>query len=531
MRVKIKSISSKIILLYLFLAITNMSIFSILMVENQIGLIAENTKHNAEKHTANIIRKIQALSNDYKTASLSQSKVIDKIAQILKVKNNKEKIKKKSFIEKIKERFVVNTKSIKFDSFVIFKETSKSILYKSHNHIKVTDRDIQYAVKSMANVEFGGQLYYSTIDEDSYKIYFYIPMKVYKLDGSILLLAAQMQNFDTEMSKMMWNIIFTVSLIAILHILFALALFKIIIKPIKSLHETSIDISKGDLSVRSKISQKDEIGELAFSFNRMANSIQEKVDSLQDFNDMMQNELKMAGDVQQMIFPHIIENKDYNYSIFFKAFTEVSGDYYDIFNLGNDKYGFLLVDASGHGVPAALITMVAKEQFRLHAPKILNPAELFKKVNYEISTILHTHDTSGYYFSAFYFILDENKCVSYCSAGHPEPILMRSNKKETSYLTTNGFLVGISEDMNHLYETKMIQLESGDKIIMYTDGVSESMNEEDRQFSKSGIVEATEKVSTGSSSDILDSIVKEFSNFTDINDLNDDTTCIVVEVK
>jgi len=501
------------------------------MVENQIGLIAENTKHNAEKYTANVIKRIQDLSNDFKTAGLSQRKVIDKISQILNIKKKKEKNKKKTFNQKIKERFVVNTKKIKFDSFVIFKDTSKNILYKSHDHIKITDRDLQYAVKSMANVEFGGQLYYSTIDEDSYKIYFYIPMKVYKLDGSVLLLIAQMQNFDTEMSKLVWNIIFTVSIIALFHILFALILFRVIIKPIKSLHETSIDISKGDLSVRSKITQRDEIGELAISFNKMANSIQEKVDRLQNYNDVMQNELKMAGDVQKMIFPHIIENKDYTYSIFFKAFAEVSGDYYDIFDLSNNKYGFLLVDASGHGVPAALITMVAKEQFRLHAPKILDPAELFKKVNHEISTILHIHDTFGYYFSAFYFILDKNKGISYCSAGHPEPILIRSNKNKLSYLTTSGFLVGISEDMNHLYETKMTQLESGDKIIMYTDGVSESMNKEEKQFGTRGIVQATQRIFSKSSSDILNSIVTEFSSFTDINNLNDDTTCIVVEVK
>jgi sigma-B regulation protein RsbU (phosphoserine phosphatase) len=112
----------------------------------------------------------------------------------------------------------------------------------------------------------------------------------------------------------------------------------------------------------------------------MADSIQEKITTLQRYNDRMEFELSMSGEVQQIIFPHIEQNNYFDYAVFHKAFGKVSGDYYDVFKLDKSKYGFLIVDVSGHGVPAALITMIAKEKFRTLAPHYCDPAELFKYV-------------------------------------------------------------------------------------------------------------------------------------------------------
>ncbi|MCP4136642.1 MAG: SpoIIE family protein phosphatase [bacterium] len=515
MRIQIKSISTKIGLLYVFLAIVNISIFTILIYENQVDLIRENTQYQITEYTASLLGSLNELSEKMASQKKSRKAVLAAIDAEFK-----QKMKHNRMIKRV----------------MIFTEQGKK-LYASDPELKVSDKDINHGIMAPSGVEFAGSKYYSIVDKDLYLISFYIPLEIYRLKGTILTLQMSMENFDEKMSTVYRIITVVIGFITVFHLLFGFFLFRLIIRPIKSLSTSSMKISEGDLTVRTDIGHDDEIGRLGTAFNGMAASIQEKIEMLEEYNtrlkqynEKMDTELSIAGDVQRsIVFPRVEETDSYKYSLFFEAFARVSGDYYDIFDLGDSRHGFLLVDASGHGVPAALLTMIVKEQFRVHAPVIDDPAELFKKVNSEITAILK--NALGFYFSAFYLILDDKKRITFCNAGHVVPYIIRKKKKGIRLLNTNGFLVGISPDMGHMYETRSTELETGDKIILYTDGITEHSNKSGEEFGNDRLLGTMKKNFNNSGDQILKAIIDDMNDFSSMENLKDDTTLIIIDIK
>ncbi|MDY6935476.1 MAG: SpoIIE family protein phosphatase [Spirochaetota bacterium] len=508
MNIKVKSISLKVGLLYIFLAIVNMSFFSIMIYENQIDLITENTKYNVKELTSMLISSLQKFSDEMKSNRL------------FNVKNKDEVI-----------REVTNIISKNVHDYVLFTEDGRT-LFKSNSDFSVTKSDVLNGIRAVTNMDFTGKQFYSKIDEESNEISFYIPFKVYLLEESILFLKFKMKDIGERLSDLYRLILVIIITIAVFHIIFAVILFRLFVKPIQSLHEKSIEISEGNLSARADIKQDDEIGQLGGAFNSMADSIQEKITTLQKQNEMIEFELNIAGEVQQVIFPKLESTERFDYALYHNAFGKVSGDYYDVIPLRNSQLGFLIVDVSGHGVPAALITMIIKEIFRSQAPYYKTPSQLLQQVNSEITDLMEMQDSHmGIYFSAFYLIIDENNMLSYCNAGHLHSLLIRKNQKKVVTLNTDGFLLGISKDMNQIYETKMTRIESGDKIVMYTDGIVEAFNLDKEQFGVNRILESIRKSYVLSGNHIVKNIVEDLSKFTNIEELKDDATIFLIEVK
>ncbi len=507
MKIKAKSISVKVGLLYIFLAILNMSFFSIIIYENQIDLITENTKYHVKELTGTLVGSLEKFSKEMGSK------------KIFRTKNKKEIIKE-----------VADIISKRIDDFILFTEEGKAI-YKSNQDIQITKSDIANGLRAITSMDFTGKQYYSSIDEESYNISFYIPFKVHSLDESILFLKVNMDEISRRLEQLYKLIILIIVIIAVFHVFFAVVLFRFFVKPIQSLHEKSLEISQGNLSARADIAREDEIGSLGNAFNSMADSIQEKIDTLQKQNDTMEFELDIASDVQKIIYPELEEDNQFNCAVYHNSFAKVSGDYYDIFPLGDSKYGFLILDVSGHGVPAALVTMIAKDMFKRHAPKYEKPSELFKRINTEISDTLKKQDTHTMYFSAFYLIIGPNNVLSYCNAGHSQSILIKKQKKKMALLDTNGVVVGVSKDMNDLYETKQAKVERGDKIVLFTDGIVEAMNINKEQFGTERLIESIKKNFLKPGDEMLNTIIEDLSQYTNIDELRDDATLFIIEVK
>lgn len=507
MKIKLKSISAKVGLLYLFLAILNISFFSIIIYENQVDLITENTKYHVKELTGTLIGSLEKFSKEMESSKIFKT-------------DDKNEV--------IREVAGVISKSI--EDFILFTEDG-DVIYKSNADMKISKQDIANGIKAVTNMDFTGRQYYSSIDEESYIISFYVPFKVYMLDESILYLKVSMDEISRRLDQLYKIITLIIVIIAVFHIFFGIVLFRIVVKPIQALHMKSIEISEGNLSARASIVREDEIGSLGRAFNSMADSIQDKINTLQKQNDLIEYEMDIANDVQKNIYPELGENEYFNYAVYHNPFGKVSGDYYDLFPLGDSKYGFLILDVSGHGVPAALVTMIAKDMFNRYAPKFENPSDLFRHINSELSDMLKSQETHTMYFSAFYLIISQNKIVSYCNAGHLQSLIVRHKMKKISFLDTSGAVVGVSKDMNDLYETKRTKLDNGDKIILFTDGIVEAKNSGKVQFGTDRLIEAIKKSYLKSGKEILNSIVDDLSRFTDVDKLKDDATVFIIEVK
>ena len=264
----------------------------------------------------------------------------------------------------------------------------------------------------------------------------------------------------------------------------------------------------------------------------MAKSMEDKILTLQRQYDQIETELDMASRVQEVIFPDIADNERFYFSAYSKPAEKVSGDYYDVFKLENSAYGFLIVDVQGHGLPAAMITMIIKEKFRQYTPRFSDPSGLIKLINAEIVEILEDMDKDlALYFTAFYLIIDAENNIYSVDAGHICPFLVRRDHKKIELLKSGGIPIGISKEMDNMYITYQTKAERGDKLILYTDGIIEARNSEKKEYGMGGIIRTLKKDFSEPADSLLTSIIKDLSGFTNLNKLKDDATLFVIELK
>lgn len=514
MKLHLKSINAKIILLYLFLAIINMSFFTIMIYENQIDLIMENSKYHMKEITEDLVISLKKISSEMKNS------------KIFSIRNRKEAIKEISTL--------FNSKILAKDKdadLIIYNEKGDT-LYKSKPDISFSKSDMKHGITAITNLEYTGRQMYSAVNEKTYVISFYIPYKLAFLGDSIMLLKIEIKELKKRLDELYILIMIVVIFIALFHMVFAIIVNRQFVHPIQLLHGKSLEIRRGNLEARAEVKRNDEIGELGMAFNSMADSIQEKIISLESHNEKMNYELKMAGGVQKLIFPELISDHQFNIGLFHKPFTEVSGDYYDIIDLDDSRRGFLLVDVSGHGMPAALVTMIVKEIFDRDAKKYSDPSELLKLMNTMVINLLQKNDMfSGIYFTAFYMIIDNNNFVHFCNAGHQQVIILQPEKKQLARINSCGAPIGISEDMNDMYRTGRIKLSNGDKICMFTDGITEPKNGDGDEFGTKRIISSIKKVLKNPVESMIEEIIDDLMVYVENKKLDDDATLIMVEIK
>jgi sigma-B regulation protein RsbU (phosphoserine phosphatase) len=185
----------------------------------------------------------------------------------------------------------------------------------------------------------------------------------------------------------------------------------------------------------------------------------------------LENQLKMAGAVQRDFLPQFLPNSDkIKWSVAFMPADWVSGDIYDVARLDEQNTGFYLADAVGHSMPAALLTMFLKQSIQMRQTlgneyKIFSPLEVIENLHQK----MFAQHLSGCQFATCCYCLLNTQTLnlSYCRAGHPYPILMRKNNPPQQ-LQTTGSLLGVFDNAH--FEQASIQLKSGDKLLLYSDG-------------------------------------------------------------
>lgn len=187
--------------------------------------------------------------------------------------------------------------------------------------------------------------------------------------------------------------------------------------------------------------------------------------------DSLTEQLRMAGLVQRDFLPAQLPNCDeVQWATVFLPAEWVSGDIYDVVRLDEEHIGFYVADAVGHSMPAALLTIFIKQALVMRETiynnyRIFSPAEVMKNLNIRIAS----QKLSGYQFATCCYCLLNIKTLqlTYARAGHPYPIIIRGGK-QPEQLELRGSLLGIFEQAEYMQRT--IQLEPGDKLLLYSDG-------------------------------------------------------------
>jgi sigma-B regulation protein RsbU (phosphoserine phosphatase) len=205
--------------------------------------------------------------------------------------------------------------------------------------------------------------------------------------------------------------------------------------------------------------------------NKAKNKLIEANNNLQIFRKRILEELKQAKLAQQFLLPAQLPiSSKVRFASLFKPMDELGGDLYDVIKLPNDNYGLLIADVTGHGIPAALLTFMSSTTFKNAADKLSSPSEIITLTNERLFQKM----PGDAFVTMFYAQYDTTMGVlTYVSAGHPEAYILRRGNKDAISLSTRGTIIGAFSKEEISFEEKEIQLELGDKLIIYTDAITD----------------------------------------------------------
>ena len=283
----------------------------------------------------------------------------------------------------------------------------------------------------------------------------------------------------------------TVALMAALGIaLIAAVVVKIsrtITRPLHQLAKAAQRMRGGQFDVELPAQDaRDEVGDLSRAFASMNHDLQQHIRELvatTSAKERIEGELSVAHDIQMSMLPKMLppfpSREEFNLYAMIEPAKEVGGDFYDFFQLDDDHLCVVVADVSGKGVPASLFMAVTKTLIKATARVGLSPADILGHVNDQIAR----DNDQSMFVTVFFGILDlRNGEMVFTNAGHNPPLLLPTDG-EPRYLPKAGQLVIGAMD-GFVYRAETLQLSPGDRLLMYTDGVTEAMNLQDELFAE-----------------------------------------------
>lgn len=240
-------------------------------------------------------------------------------------------------------------------------------------------------------------------------------------------------------------------------------------------------------------------------------------------------EMEVAREIQQRLLPK--QGQSFNglavEGCLIPA-TRVGADYYDFFEGGRNGsiLHFCIADVSGHGVGGALLAFATRSCLRAQANGQKNPAAILQTVNQILFSDLLKSEQFASLFYAHY--LPETKVLVYTNGGHPPPLLWQAKTKDAYWLLTQDSLLGI--ESNQPYKEKQRQLEVGDLVVLYTDGLTEACGEAGKRFGTDQIVQTIAQCYEKKADEILNHLLNHWKKFVGKQPVKDDVTVVVLKV-
>jgi sigma-B regulation protein RsbU (phosphoserine phosphatase) len=301
-----------------------------------------------------------------------------------------------------------------------------------------------------------------------------------------------------------------------------------IVGAVHQLHRGTRSVAAGDLDTVIDIPNEDEFGDLAASFNEMTLAVKHGRE-IALANDRLKRELETARAIQVRLLPSA-EPVVAGFEVAGASIPsrEIGGDYFDFLAMPDDTIGIAIGDVSGKGMPAALL--MSNLQASLHG-QVLHPGSVSGVV--ERVNDLMVKSTDPHMFATFFYgLLDARSARFTCTnAGHNPPILLRADGS-VEELTTGGLLLGMLG--LQVYKQETVQLEPGEIIVLYTDGITEAVGpsaEEDdyeAMFGEDALLEVLHRNRHLPAGGIKDAILAAVSDHTLGVAQSDDITLVVI---
>lgn len=270
------------------------------------------------------------------------------------------------------------------------------------------------------------------------------------------------------------------------------------------------------------INSGDELEYVADSINEMTESLKE--------NERIGAELSLATSIQANMLPNIFppfpDHDEFDIFASMKPAKEVGGDFYDFFMIDDSHIAIVIADVSGKGVPAALFMVTAKTLIKDHAQLGLSPAEVFTRVN----KILCTGNEAGLFVTGWMGVVDlASGTLTYVNAGHNPPLLYSVESGYTYLRAKPGFVLAGLDTMK--YKQASLQMNVGDRIFLYTDGVTEATDLANKLYGEDRLCLYLNQHLNNSIEEVVKGVKGDIDEFVGEAEQFDDITMLLLEYK
>jgi len=260
------------------------------------------------------------------------------------------------------------------------------------------------------------------------------------------------------------------------------------------------------------------VGKIAKQRNRLVEEVRRQ-------RDEYEHDLTLASQVQRRVLPKPPVCASLELGAAMQTATLLGGDYYDFFQISEDVVDVVIADVSGHGAAASLLMPSLAVALRLRAHELSGPAEIIK----DLDQVLQQVTNSATFVTMFYARFDQaSRTLHYSNGGHNPPLLIRPGNGQAQQLEEGGPILGILR--NAEYKNAVVQLEQGDVLTLFTDGVTEQENEAGEEFSVSRLEEVVRKKEIEPAAAMVASITEAVAVFAGQKAQADDLTVVVVKV-
>lgn len=316
-------------------------------------------------------------------------------------------------------------------------------------------------------------------------------------------------------------------------VLIGIVISRRVTRSVHDMYLGTLALKNGDLQYQIPVRKKDQLGLLAHSFNQMSASITRLLEEVSE-KKLLEQELDIAREVQAALFPKQLPHPR-GLSLFggCQPARVVSGDYYDFIHEDDARLHIIVGDISGKGISAALLmaNLQAAMRNQLSTFRNADPAEVERRLSSimgEINTQIFLSSPAEKYATLFAGRYDaETRRLCYCNAGHLAPVLLSDGKIKR--LEANSTVLGLFEAA--AYQASSIELDPGTVLAIFTDGITEAVNNADVEFGEERFIGALRKSATNSPEVIYQYITEQVRLWQGSLKQHDDITLIIGKVE
>ncbi|MAJ28689.1 hypothetical protein CBD41_04605 [bacterium TMED181] len=331
-------------------------------------------------------------------------------------------------------------------------------------------------------------------------------------------LAALEEQLQSSTSKLVWSAL-------LIGIPLVLLVGFLLTRPVRLLREDMTQVARGNLDHQSQVRTTDELGALASSFNRMTRFLAEAREQ-EMTAQAVARDLNIASGIQNALLPtELPPISGIQIARYYQSAKEVGGDYYDVIPLDRDRAGIVVADVSGKGLSGSLVMTMTRSLVRMAARIHPDARSMLESINASLSKDM----TDGMFVTLAWaeFVADRGR-VLIARAGHNPPLILRANGRVEQF-QPGGIALGIDGGavFQQALEISDVQLERGDSLILYTDGIVEAMNDSGVEYGLEAFARVLQNLKTPDPQSLVDGVLADLEAHVAGAEPTDDITLVI----